>query len=59
MPKKTMKAVEETHPGLARWVEAYGTVEFGCCRKTQPAIHVLDEGGLEDGVSQSQPSPFP
>jgi hypothetical protein len=46
MPKKTAKAVGKTHPGIARWVEAYGTVEFGYCRETRSAIRVLDEGGM-------------
>jgi len=46
MPKKATKAVTETHPGIARWVEAYGTVEFGYCRETRSAIRVLDEGGM-------------
>ena len=46
MVKKPTKAVKESHPGIARWVEAYGTVEFGYCRETRSAIRVLDEGGM-------------
>ena len=46
MPKKATTAPTEAHPGIARWVEAYGTVEFGYCRETRSAIRVLDEGGL-------------
>jgi hypothetical protein len=46
MPKNITKVATETHPGIARWVEAYGTVELGYCRETRSAIRVLDEGGL-------------
>jgi hypothetical protein len=46
MPKKTTRAAIETHPGIARWVDVYGTVEFGHCCDTRLAIRVLDEGGL-------------
>lgn len=46
MRKKATKAVTEAHPGIARWVEVYGTVEFGYCREARSAIRVLDEGGL-------------
>ena len=46
MTKKTTKATTETHPGIARWVKAHGTVEFGYCRETRSSIRVLDEGGM-------------
>jgi hypothetical protein len=31
---------------MARWLVAYGTIEFGNCPNTQSAVRVLDEGGL-------------
>ena len=46
MPKKATKAITESHPGIARWVESFGTVEFGYCAETRSAIRVLDEGGM-------------
>ena len=46
MPKKATKVTPESHPGIARWVDAYGTVEFGYCGQTRSSIRVLDEGGL-------------
>jgi len=46
MPKKSPKPASETHPGITRWVEAHGTIEFGYCAYTRSAIRVLDEGGL-------------
>lgn len=46
MPKKSLKAARETHPGIARWLEAFGTVEFGYCPHTRSAIRVIDEGGM-------------
>ncbi len=46
MPKKSSQPAWETHPSIARWVAAHGTIEFGYCPNTRSAIRVLDEGGL-------------
>ncbi len=46
MPKQTAQTASEKHPGMARWLVAHGTIEFGYCPNTRSAVRVLDEGGL-------------
>lgn len=53
MPKETKKAADATYPNIARWVDAYGTVEIGYCSQTDSQVRVINEGGMLWG---SQPS---
>lgn len=46
MPKQSAQTASEKHTGMACWLVAHGTIEFGYCPNTQSAIRVLDEGGL-------------
>ena len=46
MPKQSVETASEKHLGIARWLVAHGTIEFGYCPNTPSAVRVLDEGGL-------------
>ncbi|WP_333875046.1 hypothetical protein [Methylobacter sp.] len=46
MTKSKANIVANTYPSLARWLETYGTVEFGYCSQSRSFVRALDEGGM-------------
>ena len=46
MSKAKTDIIAETYPCMARWLEAYGRIEFGLCSQTRSFVRVFDEGGL-------------
>jgi hypothetical protein len=54
MSRKTKET--ESYPSIARWLQAYGKIEFGYCYQTDSFIRVLDEGGMMWSGSRRYPS---